>query len=115
MAASAVEQLRPGSAPEARRGDPSPPRSRRYRWRAATAAVIAGACLALSACGSSGGSTSTTGGTGKAGGSLTVLELGGYAGAWPAGLDPATNTNGAADQDQMNSIYGQLFELTDGA
>jgi peptide/nickel transport system substrate-binding protein len=77
--------------------------------------VIAGACLALSACGSSGGSTSTTGGTGKAGGSLTVLELGGYAGAWPAGLDPATNTNGAADQDQMNSIYGQLFELTDGA
>jgi len=43
-----------------------------------------------------------------------VLELGGYAGAWPTGLDPATNVNGAADQDQMNSIFGQLFQLAEG-
>ncbi len=43
-----------------------------------------------------------------------MLELGGYAGAWPAGLDPATNVNGAADQDQMNSIFGQLFQLAAG-
>ena len=59
-------------------------------------------------------SATTAAGTPKPGGSLTVLELGGYAGAWPAGLDPATNTNGAADQDQMNSIFGQLFQLAAG-
>jgi peptide/nickel transport system substrate-binding protein len=115
MAARAVKQLCPASTPAAsQRGGGSPPRGRRFGWRAAIATVaVASACLALTACGSksSGGST----GTGKAGGSLTVLELGGYAGAWPAGLDPATNTSGAANQDQMNSIYGQLFELTDGA
>ena len=78
-----------------------------------SAAVVC-ACVVLSACGGS-SSKSSTGGTGKAGGSLTVLELGGYAGAWPAGLDPATNTSGAANQDQMNAIYGQLFQMTDGA
>ena len=43
-----------------------------------------------------------------------MLELGGYAGAWPTGLDPATNVNGAADQDQMNSIFGQLFQIAEG-
>ncbi|HUA45667.1 MAG TPA: ABC transporter substrate-binding protein [Solirubrobacteraceae bacterium] len=43
-----------------------------------------------------------------------MLEEAGYSGAWPAGLDPATNTNGAADQDQMNAIYGQLFQLGAG-
>lgn len=63
---------------------------------------------------SSTSSSSAPSGTPKPGGSLTVLELGGYAGAWPAGLDPATNTNGAADQDQMNSIFGQLFQLSTG-
>ncbi|HUZ21124.1 MAG TPA: ABC transporter substrate-binding protein [Acidimicrobiales bacterium] len=44
------------------------------------------------------------------GGSLTVLEWTGYTGSWP-GLDPATDTNGAADQSYMNAIFGQLFEL----
>jgi peptide/nickel transport system substrate-binding protein len=95
-----------------------------------------GACLfliaaAVAACGGSGSSTSsaasssasgtsststasTATGTPKPGGSLTVLELGGYAGAWPTGLDPATNVNGAADQDQMNAIFGQLFQLQSG-
>jgi peptide/nickel transport system substrate-binding protein len=49
----------------------------------------------------------------KAGGSLTVLEGKGYNGDWPLGLDPATNTTGAADQDYYNAVYGQLFELGD--
>ena len=31
-----------------------------------------------------------------------------------AGLDPATNINGAADQSFMDSIYGELFELGTG-
>lgn len=46
---------------------------------------------------------------------VTVLEDSGYAGSWPAGLDPATNTYEAADQSYMNCVYGDLFELgTDG-
>jgi peptide/nickel transport system substrate-binding protein len=49
----------------------------------------------------------------KAGGSLTVLEGKGYSGDWPLGLDPATNTTGAADQDYYNAVFGQLFELGD--
>jgi peptide/nickel transport system substrate-binding protein len=86
-----------------------------------TAAVV-GACGSSSsssskssaAATSSSSTSSGTTGAPKSGGSLTVLEIGGYSGAWPAGLDPATNTNGAADQDQMNAIYGQLFQLAEG-
>lgn len=69
--------------------------------------------LAAAACG--GSSTSSAKATAstapKAGGSLTVLESTGYSGAWPVGLDPATNIDGAADQDYMDAIYGELFEL----
>jgi ABC-type transport system substrate-binding protein len=72
--------------------------------------------LVVAACG--GGSSSTSGAQAPAssaapkhGGTLTVLEWTGFSGDWPAGLDPATNINGAADQSQMNAIYGQLFEL----
>jgi peptide/nickel transport system substrate-binding protein len=72
------------------------------------------AATSSSAGSSSTSSSSSATGPPKPGGSLTVLELGGYSGAWPAGLDPATNTNGAADQDQMNSIFGQLFQLAEG-
>jgi peptide/nickel transport system substrate-binding protein len=99
---------------------------------AAIAACLFAIAAAVSACGGSNSSSSTSSsaatstassttssssaatGTPKSGGSLTVLELGGYAGAWPAGLDPATNVNGAADQDQMNSIFGELFQLAEG-
>jgi peptide/nickel transport system substrate-binding protein len=93
---------------------------------AAIAACLFLIAAVVSACGSSGSKSSASSasssasatstsaaatGTPKPGGSLTVLELGGYAGAWPTGLDPATNVNGAADQDQMNSIFGQLFQI----
>jgi len=73
--------------------------------------------LAAGACSSSSSSTTTTttttapSGAPKAGGSLTVFEWTGYSGDWPAGLDPATNINGAATQSQMDAIYGELFEL----
>ena len=73
------------------------------------------ASSASSSSGTTSSSSSGATGTPKPGGSLTVLELGGYAGAWPTGLDPATNVNGAADQDQMNSIFGQLFQLAEGS
>jgi peptide/nickel transport system substrate-binding protein len=102
------------------------------RYGASLLAVCA--CLAVAACGSSSKSSSTaaatssaasssasasgtgtsSSGTPKAGGSLTVLESAGFAGDWPTGLDPATNTNGAADQSQMDSIYGEPFELQPG-
>ncbi|HXJ25664.1 MAG TPA: hypothetical protein VNH17_08190, partial [Streptosporangiaceae bacterium] len=71
--------------------------------------------LAVAACG--GGSSTSSGNAPasssapKTGGSLTVLEGAGFAGDWPAGLDPATNINGAADQSYMDAIYGELFEL----
>jgi ABC-type transport system substrate-binding protein len=74
---------------------------------------VASIAIAVAACG--GGSTATTR-TSKAqrGGALTVLAGSGYSGAWPAGLDPASNTNGAANQSYMNAIYGQLFQLGEG-
>jgi peptide/nickel transport system substrate-binding protein len=62
----------------------------------------------------SGTGTSSSSATPKAGGSITVLESAGFAGDWPTGLDPATNTNGAADQSQMDAIYGEPFELQPG-
>jgi peptide/nickel transport system substrate-binding protein len=72
------------------------------------------AALTLAACGSKTTSnTISTSAKAKKGGAITVLEDAAFAGAWPAGLDPATNTNGAANQPYMNSIYGQLFRLNE--
>jgi peptide/nickel transport system substrate-binding protein len=102
----------------------------RFRLMSMRTACLAGAValvLTAAACssGSSGGSgaasspsvlktnTSIAVPPPKAGGSLTVLEGKGYNGDWPLGLDPATNTTGAADQDYYNAVFGQLFELGD--
>jgi peptide/nickel transport system substrate-binding protein len=82
--------------------------------RLGVGATLVAVALAAAACGSSGGGGTASGGptgTIQHGGSLTVLEGSGFAGQWPAGLDPATNTNGAANQPYMDSIYGQMFEL----
>jgi peptide/nickel transport system substrate-binding protein len=48
--------------------------------------------------------------TPKRGGTLNVLETSTFAGAWPVGLDPATNTSDAADEPYMDAIYGTLFD-----
>lgn len=45
------------------------------------------------------------------GGTAVVLLDAAFAGSWPAGLDPATNTNGGANLSLMNAIYGGLFQL----
>jgi ABC-type transport system substrate-binding protein len=45
------------------------------------------------------------------GGTLTVLETSGFAGAWPVGLDPATDTSEGAHAPYMDAIYGTLFNL----
>jgi len=79
-----------------------------------SAPIIAAAAVAvvLAGCGSSGTSSapSASSTTPHSGGSLTVLEGSGYVGSWP-GLDPATDTDGAANQSFMDSIYGELFGL----
>jgi peptide/nickel transport system substrate-binding protein len=77
---------------------------------------LAALCATGAALGAIWASTATTSASparaaAGSGGSLTVLEDAGYEGAWPTGLDPATNLNGAANQSFMNAIYGNLFEL----
>ena len=67
----------------------------------------------LAGCGSSKSSPPTSSSSPKSGGSLTVLEGDSFAGTWP-GLDPATDTDGAANMSYMDSIFGELFELGTG-
>ena len=49
------------------------------------------------------------------GGTLNVMETSTFLGAWPAGLYPPTDTSDAADFPYMDAIYGDLFEMGDGA
>jgi peptide/nickel transport system substrate-binding protein len=77
--------------------------------------ILAAVCAAVAALGAAWASTSSASTARSAaagsGGALTVLLNQGYEGSWPTGLDPGTDTNGAANQDLMNSIFGNLFEL----
>ncbi len=97
-----------------------------FRLKSMRAACLAGAAVLVlttaAACSSNGSTTpqsvSSTGGSlpsapVKTGGSITVLESSGYAGAWST-LDPAQNKEGAATQDFMTAIYGELFHLGTG-
>jgi len=91
-------------------------RNQRKRIRrfglAGTAVLLALGVAACSSSSSSSSSAAAPASTGpRAGGALTVFEATGYSGDWPDGLDPATNIDGAADQDYMDAIYGELFEL----
>ncbi|MBO0805456.1 MAG: ABC transporter substrate-binding protein [Nocardiopsaceae bacterium] len=84
--------------------------------RAAWLGMAVAMAVAVAACGGASGGGSSPGGRIKAapvkkGGSITVLEVSGYSGSWPSGLDPVTNLSAVADQDQMDAIYGSLFEL----
>ncbi len=84
---------------------------------AAAIVLTAAACSSSSSTPSGGGSSSAsstpTAPTLKSGGSITVLESSGYSGAWTT-LDPPNNKEGAATQDFMTAVYGQLFELGTG-
>jgi peptide/nickel transport system substrate-binding protein len=87
-----------------------------HRGKAVVLLLIALLALMLAACGGGDDGQGGTEGVEDApppqrGGEITVLEELGFAGAWPTGLDPATNVNGVANQPYMNSIYGQLFKL----
>jgi peptide/nickel transport system substrate-binding protein len=91
---------------------------RRLGGRSRSRLLIALACAAVAAYGaswaaSSSASTARIATSTKAGsgGSLTVLLDAAFEGAWPGGIDPATDTNGLANQDLMTSIFGDLFQL----
>jgi peptide/nickel transport system substrate-binding protein len=93
-----------------------PKTNHRRRFILSAPAILAtAAAVALAGCGSSSSSSAPASSSAapQEGGSLTVLEGASFAGAWP-GLDPATNTDGAANQSYMNSIFGELFELGTG-
>jgi ABC-type transport system substrate-binding protein len=81
--------------------------------RVSSVILVTALAATMAACGSSKSSGGAPASGAKSGGSLTVLEGDGYAGSWP-GLDPATDTDGAANQSFMDSIFGELFELTTG-
>ncbi|HEY1821310.1 MAG TPA: ABC transporter substrate-binding protein [Trebonia sp.] len=92
---------------------------------AMAAVLLSAATLAACSSGSSGSGGAASGAsagpsatvgtqnstTPKAGGSFTMLEETGLTGAWPTGLDPATDGNGSANQSYLDAIYGNLFEL----
>jgi peptide/nickel transport system substrate-binding protein len=86
---------------------------RRRFFLSAPIVLAAAVAFAVGGCGSSGSSSPSTSTTPKAGGSLTVLEGDSFAGAWP-GLDPATDTDGAANQSYMDAIFGELYQLGQG-
>ncbi|MEU2348904.1 ABC transporter substrate-binding protein [Modestobacter sp. NPDC049651] len=78
--------------------------------------MAAAAVVFLTACGGSGDSGSSSSadkpaGDPVAGGDLTVLEDASFAGSWPAGLDPATNTTGGSNIAMNQAIFGGLFLL----
>ena len=94
--------------------------TRRSGARRTSRLLIALVCAATAAYGASWAATSSAhtaraaaAGAGS-GGSLTVLLDSSFEGAWPTGIDPATDTNGLANQDLMTSIYGDLFQLGPG-
>jgi peptide/nickel transport system substrate-binding protein len=81
-------------------------------------APLVAAVMVLAACGGGGEAATSTGGTAaapagepQAGGEITVLEDAAFAGSWPAGLDPATNTTGGSNIAINQAIFGGLFLL----
>ncbi len=76
---------------------------------AATGAACSGGTTATTSSAAVAGQQNTA--TPHAGGSFTMLEETGLTGAWPTGLDPATDASGSANQSYLDAIYGDLFEL----
>ncbi|MBO0836574.1 MAG: ABC transporter substrate-binding protein [Actinobacteria bacterium] len=87
--------------------------TRKSVLRSSSVLVATAVAVALAGCAKTTSNTNSGTGPPKSGGSLTVLEGSTFAGAWP-GLDPATDTDGAANMSYMDAIFGELFELTQG-
>lgn len=74
--------------------------------------VLLSVSLLVAACGTSDGtSDAAEAGEPQHGGTVTALLEQSFAGGWPTGLDPATNTTGGANLPQMHAIFGGLFLL----
>jgi peptide/nickel transport system substrate-binding protein len=87
---------------------------RRTAFLSAPAILAVLAMVILSGCASSSSPPTPPSSTAPHhGGSITVLEGDSFAGAWP-GLDPATDTDGAANQSYMDAIFGELYQLGQG-
>ncbi|WP_431874186.1 ABC transporter substrate-binding protein [Amycolatopsis sacchari] len=85
-----------------------------FKTRTARVLALVAVAVLATACGGAGGAGDGNAAAGppRRGGTLTVLELASFAGGWPSGLDPATNTTGAANLSLMTAIYGGLFRLS---
>jgi peptide/nickel transport system substrate-binding protein len=74
--------------------------------------VLLSVSLLVAACGTSDGTSDVAdAGEPQHGGTVTALLEQSFAGGWPTGLDPATNTTGGANLPQMHAIFGGLFLL----
>jgi peptide/nickel transport system substrate-binding protein len=89
------------------------PNARLSAVRVSPVILATAVAVILAGCGSSNKTPSASSTVPAHGGSLTVLEGAGFAGNWP-GLDPATDTDGAANQSYMDAIFGELFQLEAG-
>lgn len=86
-------------------------------WRTkrfVTSLVVFTTVAVLAMLGGGIGGAAAAGQAPQTGGTMTVLETSGFAGAWPMGLDPATDTSDAADDPYMEAIYGDLFQPGNG-
>jgi peptide/nickel transport system substrate-binding protein len=86
---------------------------RRTAFLSVPAIIAVLAMVILSGCSSSSSPPPPSSTAPHHGGSITVLEGDSFAGAWP-GLDPATDTDGAANQSYMDAIFGELYQLGQG-
>lgn len=79
----------------------------------AVTAVLAMVTVMLAGAGSATAAGGPKGGI-KLGGTMTVFEDAASQGNWPTGLDPPNDTSPGANQDMMDAVYGELFELGTG-
>jgi peptide/nickel transport system substrate-binding protein len=80
------------------------------RWRVA---FLLAASLSVIAAAWGGVAPNHRAGASSTGGSVNALEASAFAGDWNS-LDPATDTNSAANQSILSAIYGELFEQGPG-
>src|SRR5882672_6911587 len=73
--------------------------------------LLVAAALAVGACTESDGNDAGAAPISQPRKEAVVLLAAEWGGAWPAGLDPATNTTARPDATQMNAIFGGLFQL----
>ncbi|MCL2393654.1 MAG: ABC transporter substrate-binding protein [Acidimicrobiaceae bacterium] len=86
----------------------------RHRWNGGRFALLAALTGMVGILCSGVQSASAAASGVKAGGSMTVFEVGVAQGAWPTGIDPPNDTSPGINQDLMSAVYGELLELGPG-